>query len=55
MDGTFEADAMDFIERIFGISPDGGTGAFEFLLFALPIIGLCLLYWGYSRSTRRKR
>ncbi len=22
---------MDFIERIFGISPDGGSGAFEFL------------------------
>jgi len=29
---------MDFIERIFGISPDGGSGMFEFLLFAVPIV-----------------
>lgn len=35
---------MDFIERIFGISPDGGSGSLEFLLFAVPIAGLYLLY-----------
>jgi len=29
---------MDFIERIFGVSPDGGSGLFELLLFALPLI-----------------
>jgi hypothetical protein len=46
---------MDFIERIFGVSPDGGTGAFEFMLFVLPVIGLYILYQHYSRSTRRKR
>ena len=34
---------MDLIERIFGISPDGGSGVFEFILFAIPIIGLVLL------------
>lgn len=34
---------MDFIERIFGISPDGGSGAFEFLLFAIPIAGTVYL------------
>ncbi len=34
---------MDFIETIFGISPDGGSGAFEFLLFAIPIAGIALL------------
>ena len=28
---------MDFIEKIFGISPDGGDGSFEFLLFLIPI------------------
>jgi hypothetical protein len=28
---------MDFIERIFGISPDGGSGSFEMLLFLIPI------------------
>jgi hypothetical protein len=27
---------MDFIERIFGISPDGGSGSLEFLLLVLP-------------------
>ena len=46
---------MDFIERIFGVSPDGGTGSFEFLLFAFPIVGLYFLYRGYSRFTNRKR
>jgi hypothetical protein len=34
---------MDFIERIFGFSPDGGSGAFELLLFALPIAGIAYL------------
>ena len=28
--------AMDFIERLFGFSPDGGDGSFELLLFAIP-------------------
>ena len=42
---------MDFIERIFGWSPDGGDGSFEFLLFALPIAGLCYLAW--RRRQRR--
>jgi len=27
---------MQFIERIFGIAPDGGSGALELLLLALP-------------------
>jgi hypothetical protein len=34
---------MDFIERIFGFSPDGGSGAFELLLLAVPIVVLCYL------------
>ena len=42
---------MDFIERIFGWSPDGGDGSFEFLLFALPIAGICYLVW--RRRQRR--
>ena len=29
---------MDFIERVFGFSPDNGSGWFEFLLFALPVV-----------------
>jgi hypothetical protein len=34
---------MDFIERIFGISPDGGSGLFEVMLFAVPILILMSL------------
>jgi hypothetical protein len=44
---------MDFIERLFGFSPDGGSGAFEFLLFAIPIAGLC--YLALRRRNRNKR
>jgi hypothetical protein len=40
---------MDFIERIFGLSPDGGLGLFEALLFLVPIAGI-LVFRG-----RRKR
>lgn len=31
---------VDFLERIFGIAPDGGSGWFEVLLFLLPIAGI---------------
>jgi hypothetical protein len=34
---------MDFIEKIFGIAPDGGSGALELLLFAIPIAGIAFL------------
>lgn len=44
---------MDFIERIFGISPDGGSGAFEFLLFLVPIVGIALLRWRAKRRSRK--
>jgi hypothetical protein len=44
---------MDFIEKIFGFSPDGGSGAFEVLLFVIPIVGLYLLY--QRRSSSRKK
>jgi hypothetical protein len=43
---------MDFIERLFDISPDGGSGSLELLLFAIPIIGLAILY--AARRHRRK-
>lgn len=41
---------MDFIERTFGISPDGGSGAFEALLFLIPILGIVALI-----TLRRRR
>lgn len=34
---------MNFIERLFGASPDGGSGALEFLLIAMPVLGVCVL------------
>jgi hypothetical protein len=43
---------MDFIERIFGIAPDGGSGALEFLLFVIPIAGIVLIY--RARKQREK-
>ncbi|MEY8689856.1 MAG: hypothetical protein AB9M53_08260 [Leptothrix sp. (in: b-proteobacteria)] len=43
---------MDFIERIFGFSPDGGSGAFEFLLFLIPIVGIVWLHWRRRRRNR---
>ncbi len=43
---------MDFIERIFGFAPDGGSGSWEMLLFALPIAGLCYLAWRRRRHNR---
>ena len=46
---------MDFIEHIFGVSPDGGNGTFELMLFVLPIIGIYILYQRYHRSTKRRR
>ncbi len=44
---------MDFIERIFGVSPDGGSGSFEFLLFAIPIIAIVAI-WVLRNRSRRK-
>jgi hypothetical protein len=28
---------MDFVERLFGFSPDGGSGTFELALFVVPL------------------
>ena len=48
---------MDFIERIFGFSPDGGDGSFEFMLFLVPIVLIVLVaYWRRpARTTRLKK
>jgi hypothetical protein len=34
---------MDFIERLFGIAPDGGSGSLEFVLFAIPLAAIIYL------------
>lgn len=43
---------MNWIERILGVSPDGGSGALEFLMIAIPAAALCLL--NRIRLTGRK-
>ena len=43
---------MDFLEQLFGISPDGGNGSFELLLFLIPLGGMLLLNVWRSRRHR---
>jgi hypothetical protein len=44
---------MNFIERILGISPDGGSGVLELLMFLVPIAGVCVVSTiKFVRSTR---
>jgi len=46
---------MDFIERIFGIAPDGGSGSLEMLLFLVPMAGIAwLALRARARRQRRK-
>lgn len=52
-DTSLQEVQMDFIERIFGFSPDGGSGNFELLLFAIPIAGIAYLL--VRRRLRRQR
>ena len=42
---------MDFIERLFGVSPDNGSGATEFLLLLVPLLlALCARMLARPRS-----
>lgn len=45
---------MDFIERIFGFAPDGGSNSLEFLLFAIPLAGIAYLVLR-ARQRRQRR
>jgi hypothetical protein len=44
---------MDFIERIFGVAPDGGSGALEMALFLVPVATVALAAFLRSRWARR--
>jgi hypothetical protein len=45
---------MDFIEQIFGVSPDGGSGLLETLLFLVPLTILIVLRARHLRTARLK-
>lgn len=45
---------MDFIERIFGVSPDGGSGTLEALWLAAPFAALATALWIRRQALRRK-
>jgi hypothetical protein len=44
---------MDFIERLFGMVPDGGSGSLELLLLLAPIVGIALMKFGWRRERCR--
>jgi hypothetical protein len=44
---------MDFIEKIFNVAADGGSGSLEFLLLAIPIA--VLYHLAFKRRLRRQR
>jgi hypothetical protein len=41
---------MDFIERLLGLSPDAGSGATEWMLFAVPFAIIALLVLRRARN-----
>ena len=44
---------LDFIEKLFGLAPDGGSGALELLLIAVPVAGLW--YLALKRRPRQEQ
>ncbi|HJZ75410.1 MAG TPA: hypothetical protein VKE51_26930 [Vicinamibacterales bacterium] len=44
---------MDFIERLFGLAPDAGSGSLELLLLLAPIAGIAFLRLAWRRERRR--
>jgi hypothetical protein len=45
--------AMDFIERLFGVSPDGGNGSLEalYLIAAVIVVSLGWTLWRRRRAS----
>jgi hypothetical protein len=46
---------MDFIERIFSISPDGGSGLFEWLLLLISFLGFTVIAVPYVVETLKNQ
>jgi len=46
---------MDFIERLFGFSPDGGDGSTELLWLGVLALGVLMVAWfGLQRQRARR-
>jgi hypothetical protein len=41
---------MDFIEKIFGLAPDAGSGSLEAALFVAAMVGLALVVKARKRA-----
>jgi len=41
---------MDFIERLFGLAPDGGDGSIEALLIGLVVLAIVAASWRRLRK-----
>jgi hypothetical protein len=46
---------MDWVERLFGLSPDNGDGSFELLIFLIVVLVLLLAFRQRRRIGRRFR
>ena len=48
-----QEDLMDFIERMFGISPDGGDGSTELMIISVLVLLAIMAAWRWwsKRST----
>lgn len=46
---------MDFVEHIFGVSPEAGSGAYEALLLSLPFVAAVVLWLPRLIEQSRKR
>jgi len=46
---------MDFIERLWHLSPDGGTGTFELLLLLIPLAIALIVIRRPASGTKRPR
>jgi hypothetical protein len=47
-----QEDVMDFIERLFGVSPDGGDGSTELIYLAAIVIIVAALAYARHRATK---
>ena len=45
---------MDFIERLFGLTPDGGSGSLELAVAPVPVTAVLMVWRPVWRSGPRK-